>query len=513
MDSIESSGRLSGQVKIGAAITYVLIILNTLYGVFVTPYLISSLGEVEYGIYKTISSLSASLMVLDLGLGGTVMRYVSKYRATHKEEKIPNFLAMMSVQAAIACVLLTIAGLGMFSTLETMYSKTFTDKELEKAKLLFILLLINMIFHVIENLVNGIITGYNKFVFGNGIKLLRLLTRVVAIVALVGIIQDSVVIVIIDLILTIAFLIFELLYVFLRLKTRIKLTFWEKSLFFESGKYTLLMFLTSLAAQINGGLDNVLIGSMVGPAFVTVYSIGLLIFGMYENLSTAISGVMLPSVSNILESDNASVKIRNLIVKVGRIQFLFLGAAVVGFACIGKEFLHLWLGPGYDDAYLVTLILMLPSLFELCVNVCLTVLRAKNMLVFRTMVLFASTVLNLIVSIIAIKYWSYIGAAFGTAASFIIGSLLAMNIYYYKKLKFPMIKIYGQILSRIWLCLLISGAALYVSSKFINGGIVKFIINVLIFVTVYAITLMLFGLKKEEKQSIPLLNKLIKKEK
>lgn len=513
MDNIESPGRLSGQVKIGAAITYILIILNALYGVFVTPYLISSLGEVEYGIYKTISSLSASLMVLDLGVGGTIMRYVSKYRASRQEEKIPNFLAMMIVQAAIACCLLVVAGLLILSALESMYLGTLNSAQIKKAKVLFLLLLINMIFHIIQNFVNGIITGYNKFFFGNGIKLVRLLTRAVTIVALIGIFKNSIVIAAVDLILTIVFLIIELLYVFFRLKTQIKLTYWEKSLFLESGKYTMLMFLTSIAAQVNNNLDNVLIGSLAGPTFVTVYSVGLLIFTMYENLSTAISGVMLPSVSNLLESDHANLKIQNLIVNVGRIQFMLLGATVVGFACIGREFIELWLGVGYEDAYIITLILMLPSLFELSVNVCLTVLRAKNMLTFRTLVLFASTLLNLLISIMAIKHWSYIGAALGTAASFIMGSLVVMNIYYHKKLKFPMIKIYGRIVSRIWLCLVISGIALYITSKYINGGIFKLVINIVVFCAVYATTLLLFGLKEEEKQNIPIINKWFKKEK
>ncbi|MBQ3074895.1 MAG: oligosaccharide flippase family protein, partial [Clostridia bacterium] len=287
-------------------------------------------------------------------------------------------------------------------------------------------------------------------------------------------------------------------------------THWDRSLFFESGKYTLLMFLTSIVAQVNNNLDNVIIGALSGAEFVTVYSMGLLIFAMYENLSTSVSGVMLPTVSNLLEQDNAHEKIVRLIVQAGRVQFSLLGAAVIGFACLGKEFLRLWLGEGFEDVYIITLILMIPSLFELCVNVCISVLRAKNMLTFRTVTLICTTVLNAIITVVSVSFWSYIGAAIGTAVSFVVGSLIIMNVYYKKKLNLPMLKIYGRIFHKIWICLALSGGVLFFSSRFISGSILAFLLNVLIFLAVYAATMLLFGLERSELKHVPILGKIAK---
>lgn len=502
-----------GQIKLGVIISYVLILLNTLYGLFITPYIIGSLGDAEYGVYKTISALGASLMVLDLGIGSTVMRYISKYRAAKEEEKIPNFLAMMLIQAGVLCTGVLAVGCVMFFFIDPMYSKTFTDAQITKAQLLFVVLLLNMALHVIQNVFNGIITGCNRMIFGNGIKLIRLLARIVLLVVLLAFFSDSLVIVLLDLALTAIFLLIEIFYVLFKLKIRIRFTHWEKSLFFESGKYTLMMFLTSIAAQVNNNLDNVLIGALSGASYVTVYSMGLMIFAMYENLSTSISGVMLPTVTNLLHEEDGMRKVTDLVVQAGRVQFMLLGAAVVGFAVIGKEFLMLWLGEGFEDVYIITLILMIPSLFELCVNVCLSILRAKNMLTFRTAILFASTGLNAVVTVVAVSCWSYIGAALGTAASFIIGSLIIMNIYYYKKLKLPMLKIYGRIVHKIWLCLALAGGALFLSSRFLHGNLWTFLANVLVFCAVYAATLLLFGLDKKEMMHIPVLKKFVKNKK
>ncbi len=492
------------QVRIGVILSYVLIVLNTIYGLVITPYMIGHLGTSEYGVYKTISSLSSSLMVLDLGIGSTVMRFVAKYRATNDNKSIPNFVAMSLIQAAIMSGIILAVGASVFFTIEPVYSNTFTQEELQKAKVLFSVLLLNMVFHVFENVINGVITGCNKFQFGNGIKVIRLLMRVALIVSLLAVCASSIVLVLIDLTITILSIVVELTYIVRVLHIKPKYTHWDRALFFESGKYTILMFLTSIAAQINNNLDNVIIGAISGPAFVTVYSMGLLIFGMYESLSTSVSGVMLPTVTNLLEDDKSGEGILKLIIRVGRIQFILLGAAVVGFVCIGKDFISVWLGAGYEDVYIITLILMIPSLFELCVNVCLSVLRAKNKLGFRTCVLFASTALNAIVTIFAVKYWSYIGAAYGTAASFVIGSLLVMNIYYHKEFHFPMMKIYREITRGIWLCLVISGIALFLTSRLIGGGWGAIITNMIVFCFVYGVTLISFGLSKEEKKELSL---------
>lgn len=368
-----------------------------------------------------------------------------------------------------------------------------------------------MFFYVFENVINGVITGCNRFQFGNGIKVIRLLTRIILIALLLAAYSSSVILVLIDLGITIVFILIEVFYVTRILHIKPKYSHWDRALFIESGKYTLLMFLTSIAAQVNNNLDNIIIGAVSGPELVSVYSMGLLIFGMYENLSTSVSGVMLPTVTNILEKDKSGTSIQQFVVKAGRIQFLLLGAAVVGFACVGKDFILLWLGTGYEDVYIITLILMIPSLFELCVNVCLSVLRAKNKLGFRTIVLFASTLLNGIIMVIAVKNWSYIGAAYGTATSFIIGSLIVMNLYYYKVLHLPMLKIYKGITKGIWLCLIVAGVALYVASRYINGGWIPLIINVLIFCLIYGCTLLLFGLSSAEKRGVPIVGKMIKK--
>ena len=492
------------QVKWGMVLSYFLIILNTLYGLLITPYMITCLGEVEYGVYKTVASLTSALMVLDLGIGGTVMRYVAKYRADDEQDKISNFVAMNLIQAVVLCGVIAVVASVVYQTIQPVYGDTFTQLQIRKAQKLFVILVVNMLLHVFENVINGVITGYNRFFFGNGIKVIRLLLRAMLIVVILRVHANAVVLVLIDLTITLLFLLIELVYMRMSLRVAVKLVKWEKSVFWESGKYTGLMFLTSIASQVNGNLDNVMIGAISGPDLVTIYSMGLLIFGMYMNLSTAASGVLLPTVSNLLSKENARDEITNLIIRTGRIQFMIMGAAAVGFICMGKDFIFLWLGNGFEDVYWITLILIIPATLELCVNTCLAVLRAQNRLGFRTMVLFGATILNAVITYYAVRYWSYIGAAFGTAASFIFGSVIVMNIYFTQKIGLPMISIYREIFRRTWLCLLAAGCALWTFVHFFEGGVLMFVAGVVVFAIVYGVAMLVYGFSAAEKQFLHL---------
>jgi O-antigen/teichoic acid export membrane protein len=55
------------QLKAGAVLNYVVILLNTLVGLLYTPYMLRMMGQSEYGLYSLVASVIAYLTILDLG--------------------------------------------------------------------------------------------------------------------------------------------------------------------------------------------------------------------------------------------------------------------------------------------------------------------------------------------------------------------------------------------------------------------------------------------------------------
>lgn len=480
------------EVKYGAILSYILLILNAVYGLIIAPYMLSMIGTAEYGVYKTISSLTASVMVLDLGIGATMQRFIAKYNTEKKQEKCSNFSAMGLIQAAILGAVVAVICVVLYNTLDKAYGKSFSYEEMKLAKIIFVISAVQIVVHIFENVINGIITGYNRFVFGNSLKIILLLLRICVYYIILPILQSAVVLVSVTLIIECITIFVQLIYIRKRIGLKIKFYYFDKRIFSESIIYTMFMFVQTIVSQVNSNLDNVLIGAMVGTGAVTVYSFGITIFSMFNQLSSAMSGVMLPTITDKLYNNVSKRELENTVIDVGKIQFFLLGSCLAGFILIGKEFIELWLGKGFEDVWYITLVLMIPAIFELSVNVCLSILRAKNKLGFRTVALIVGVLINLITSIVGIKNYGYIAASYGTAISIVVSSIVMMNIYYVKIIKINILRIYYHICKTIIPILLIASGGLLAAQKCFNSvNWITLILKMLIFVMLEACCILL----------------------
>ena len=497
-------------VKWGIVLAYVLMMLNAIYGFVVTPILIKYAGSGDYGVYKTISSLTSSILILDLGLGDTTMRYVAKFIASREKNRIDGFLSMILTIALCLCGLVSVVCFCVSFFISPLYRGTFSTEQLSLSRIVFLFCSINILVHIISNVFNGVISGFNKFVLSHSISLAKILARAIFGVCVVVATHNILLFVVVDLIISVICLLIEVFCVLFGCQTRIAFTKWDKALFREAFRFSFLMFLSAVASQVCSNLDNIVIGSFCGPDFVTVYSVCLIIFVMFGNISCAVSGVMLPTITNLINNSDEEGVIK-LLIKVGRLQFILLSACIVGFAILGRDFLNIWLGEGFDDAYIITLILIVPSIFEYCINTALSILKAKYLLGFRTFALGLACLLNLAVTIVLVKSWSYIGAAIGTSVTYLVCSLIMMNIYYSRKLKLPMFRIYRGIIRKLWLCLLVPSVILLVQSLLLGTSVFNFAREVLLFCVIYAICLLTFGLDYEEKIRIPIVGRFFEK--
>lgn len=490
------------EVKWGAILSYILIILNSLYGLVIMPFILGTIGESEYGVYKTIGAMTSTISVMELGLGGTMQKYIAQYRAQKDITKSYNFSAMCIIQALIMSAAMLSVGIGLFFSLDFTYGETFTSMELFRAKQIFVVLICYVVIHIFENVFFGIISGYNHFIFSNSVKLVTLLIKIGIYLVILPIFKNSLAIVLTTLILECIIIIIEYLYIKYKLNHKIKLYKWDKEVFKETFRYTLLLFVQSLIIQFNGNVDSIVIGAVINTSAVTIYSFALQIFNMYEQCSTSISGVILPSVTNAIYNGATPRDLENMIVKYGRIQWAVLGAALGGFICLGQEFFFLWLGEGFSDCYNLALILMIPVTVPLIVNTCLAILKAKNLLFFRTVALAYSAVINIILTIIGTRIWGYYAAAIGTAISTIVGSIISLNIYYHVKLKISMTKIYFRILHKIILCIIIPTICCFLLNLCLYGSWISFLIKVVLFIGIYVVLMLVFGLNKSEREKI-----------
>ena len=80
--------------KKGVILSYLGLIIDILSSIIYVPFLLRSLGQAEYGIYSLTTTISSYLLLLDLGIGNALVRYMAKYRVNKEDENQSKFYGL-----------------------------------------------------------------------------------------------------------------------------------------------------------------------------------------------------------------------------------------------------------------------------------------------------------------------------------------------------------------------------------------------------------------------------------
>ena len=179
-----------------------------------------------------------------------------------------------------------------------------------------------------------------------------------------------------------------------------------------------------------------------------------------------------------------------------------LGLISSGFIIFGNEFIYLWLGKGYEEVYKIALWIMIPLTIPLIQNTGIAIVQARNQHQFRSIVYFFIALLNIVMSILLVKKYGAIGCAVATGFSFIVGNIIIINIYYWKRVNIDIPLFWNNIL-KMSIPVIITMIIGYGLNYFISDyKIMTFILKGIVYVGVYVALMWLMGMNKDEKKEI-----------
>ena len=221
----------------------------------------------------------------------------------------------------------------------------------------------------------------------------------------------------------------------------------------------------------------------------------------YTPLGTAISSVFMSRLSKLYDVEKDIQSISELFIKVGRIAFLFLGLVLCGFILFGQDFIMLWAGEGYKEAYYVAVIIMIPLTVDAMQNLGLTILQIMNKYGFRGKVYFAIAIVNIITTVFLVKIVGIVGAAISTAISMAIGNGVIMN-FYYSKLGLNMRKFWKEIIKFLPAVVIALIGGIFLQKIYFANAAISLVFHIVSFIIIYASSIFIFGLTKKEKALI-----------
>ena len=485
--------------KLGILISYLNIVLHAVIGFAYVPILLYYIGKSEYGLYQLIGSFIAYFSVMDFGLTAAVVRFYAKYKALQDTVNMENILAIaMRAYAVITC-LMFVVGVACYTYLPDIFADSMTDAEIASAKNLFLLLLFNIVVTISTMIFRAVINAHERFIFLKGLETVQLVLQPILVVLVLQKLPSAMTVAGVQTALNVALISARIYYCFNKLHIKIKYHYWDSELFKDFKKLALSVFAVTLIDQVFFKTNQVILGVVSGTAAVAVYSVSSLIYMNYMSLSTAISGVYLPHITEMVAKNYPISNLSALFIRIGRLQYFLLALVASGFIIFGKQFIKIWAGTGFEDAYYITLLIIIPFTVDLIQNIGLAIMQAQNKYDFRAKVYFVMGIFNLCLAVpLAMKYGG-IGCAFATGLAMFLGNGIIMNWYYYKITRLDIIKFWKEIgLISIWVILLTivgyyANVYLWSDNKFV------FVSKIIAYTILYILLLYITCMNSEEK--------------
>jgi len=498
------------QRKIGISLSYLNIVLHAILGFLYVPILLHYIGKNEYGLYQLIGSLIAYFSIMDFGLTAAVTRFYTKYKALKDKMGMENILAISLYGYAGVTVLCLIVGSICYFNLDYIFGASMSGDELAEAGQMFLLLLFNIAVSLSTMIFRAVINAHEKFLFLKGLETIQLILQPILVVLILQKYPTAMAVAVAQTFLNVALILARMYYCFGKLHVTIKFHYWNHDLFADFRRLALSVFAVSLIDQVFWKTNQIILGIVQGTGAVAVYSIASLIYMNYMALSTAISGVYLPHITELVAKRKPVQELSALFTQIGRWQYYLLALVATGFIIFGKQFIQIWAGDGFTDAYIITLLIILPFTIDLIQNIGLAILQAMNCYDFRAKIYFLTGVLNLIMAIPLGIHYGGIGCAVATGISMLIGNGLIMNIFYARCINLDIKEFWyqiGRITIAVLICLVIGYG---VDSLLPVSGKLGFVLKILLYTALYSVLIYRFAMNTKEQMKVEEIIKKIK---
>lgn len=476
---------IRSQLKIGALLSYVVLALQNLVGLLYTPFMLRMMGKSEYGLYSIAASIVAYLTILDLGFGNAIIRYTAKYRAEGKvEEQYKMFGTFFLIYCGIGLITL-LAGGALYANAENIFDASMTANELARTRIILALMVFNLAITFPFSLFGSIITAYEQFVFQKVIAIARIILNTATMIVLLNLGYRAIAMVVVTTLFNMITLGLNFWYCKHYLKIKLVFARFQWGFLKEVSIYSFWIFLNAIMDRIYWSTGQFVLGAYAGTAVVAVFAIAIQLETMYMSFSTAISGVFLPKVTYMAVRESDGKAISDLFIKTGRVQYCVMILVLTGFFLFGRQFIHLWAGEGYDDAYIIAMFFFVPLTVPLIQNMGITILQARNQMKFRSLLYLGISLVSFGAQIPLAKYYGGIGCACAIAGALVLGQILVMNVYYQVKQKINIVGFWFEILKMSFVPALLTVATYYILQHYTLDSVVKLIAGILIYLAVY----------------------------
>lgn len=391
---------------------------------FLSPFVLHTLGVVQYGIWSLLTVLTGYMGILDLGVRASTGRHVTLYigKGDHKsvDETIRTSLAFFSLVGFL--VVAVGVGLGW------VFPRAFSSVPVEYHGLVMILLpilAVNLWMTAFRAVLASVLIAHDRFDLINAVDLVVLALRTVGTVVVLkaGMALGGLTMVVVG-----CNLVGLLLVRVLAGRTYRRLRVWpllfSKPRMREILGYGIAAFISAIAFKVIGQTDLVIVGAAISVNETATYSVGAMLIYYSATFIQRIGSTFFPPVQRAVARGEMG-SARWLFFRQIRLAMLLGLPMYVGFIVFAEPFIRLWmLDPAFpqsavERAATVMVILAGSKMLYLLTIGSDGLLAAMGHIRFNAGVAAVESILNLGLSLVFVLVfgWGLAGVAAGTLIS------------------------------------------------------------------------------------------------
>ena len=490
------------QIKTGSLLSYLSLILGTIVSLVYTPIMIERLGQSEYGVYSIVLPMVSYLNLFSFGLGSAYTRFYTRYKEAGDKYNMAKLNGMFLVIYSIIGVVVLIVGCTIAANPRLAFGEKLTEGEIELAvRLMYIMTVTAAVSFPLSVFESNTMVN-ERYIFLKLLAIVKSVINPLLIIPLLMIGLRSEAIAYMSLAFTIFSGVLNIIYCNKKLSIRFYFRDFDFRLLKSMFKFTGWVFIGIVVDQLNWSVDKLLLAWMHGSNEVATYNVASQLNIYYMSMATTFSGILTPKVHQMVANKVPNKHISDLFIRVGRFQFIILTMILFGFVAVGYPFVLQWAGEANANAFLIAILLFVPTILPSIQNLGIEIQRAKNMHKFRSLVYVLVAVLNIVISIPLCAWFGSVGVAIGTAIPVFIGNGLIMNWYYNKYIGLDIPRFWRRITALLPSLVLPAIVAVLIACLAHVTGYLGILIWGCVYIIVFIVSVWLLGLTAREKELV-----------
>lgn len=412
-------------------------IITVVTSLLLTPFLISNLGNEDYGLWLLTLSVLGWFKIADLGFPAAVQRQIAWAMEKYDAKQVKKVFST-SVVLFICLGIFSIAGIIVLALNTQWLGVEKGNGELMSTALM--LLCIKVLWDFFMNAFHGFFAYFLRYDIDANISSLNAVVKAILVYLLlpsfhiIGAVAATL----------LADFISNIIKLYYVKKLYPKLGFSVSSV---SKKEVIVLFQYSkhviasgVAKTIASKADPILVTKLFELALVPIYGIASRLTALMEGFALSVSGVFLPVLNKMAANKQ---DMADTFVKISSVNIFVYTTLYMLLLIFAELFIKLWVGKAFNSSVELLNILIFSFICRAVYQSIRDVLFAQANHKYLSLINLFGAVLNIVLSILFARYWGLKGIAFATAISFLLSdvilSLLLLK-HYNKYNILPMIK-------------------------------------------------------------------------